>query len=48
MGTGLGLAIVAEIATAHGGACTLAPRPGGGTVARIELPGCVARRTVYA
>ena len=47
-GTGLGLAIVAEIATAHGGAFTLAPRPGGGTVARIDLPGCIAHRTVYA
>ena len=47
-GTGLGLAIVAEIAAAHGGAFSLAPRPSGGTSARIHLPGCAVRRPVYA
>jgi two-component system sensor histidine kinase BaeS len=47
-GTGLGLAIVSEIVTAHGGAFTLEPRPGGGTVARIHLPGAAVRPTVLA
>jgi signal transduction histidine kinase len=47
-GTGLGLAIVAEIVAAHGGTFALEPRPGGGTVARIRLPGCVTQRTVFA
>ena len=47
-GTGLGLAIVSEIVVAHGGAFTLEPRPGGGTVARIRLPGAAILRTVYA
>lgn len=35
---GLGLAIVERIARAHGGRLELAPRPGGGLAARIELP----------
>ncbi len=47
-GTGLGLAIVSEIVVAHGGTFTLDPRPGGGTVARVRLPGAGVRRTVYA
>ena len=47
-GTGLGLAIVSEIVAAHGGAFTLEPRPGGGTVARIRLPGAAVHGTVYA
>jgi signal transduction histidine kinase len=47
-GTGLGLAIVSEIVTAHGGTFALEPRPGGGTVARIRLPGAAVRPTVYA
>ena len=37
-GSGLGLAIVEQIAQLHGGTITLKPRPGGGTVARLELP----------
>jgi two-component system sensor histidine kinase MprB len=37
-GSGLGLAIVEQIARLHGGAITLRPRLGGGTVARLELP----------
>jgi len=37
-GTGLGLAVVRSVAEAHGGAASIAPREGGGTVARIELP----------
>ncbi|WP_169744469.1 ATP-binding protein [Spirillospora albida] len=37
-GTGLGLAITKAIITAHGGAITAAPRPGGGTVFTIYLP----------
>jgi two-component system sensor histidine kinase MprB len=37
-GSGLGLSIVAQIAEAHGATVTLRPRPGGGTIARFELP----------
>jgi two-component system sensor histidine kinase MprB len=37
-GSGLGLSIVAQIAEAHGAMVTLVARPGGGTVARFELP----------
>jgi len=41
-GTGLGLAIVRALARASGGDVTLAPRRGGGTVARLTVP--AARR----
>lgn len=37
-GTGLGLAIVQSIAQSHGGRATVANRPSGGAVVRIELP----------
>lgn len=37
-GSGLGLAIVSAIAAAHGGVLDLAPREGGGLVARVTLP----------
>jgi signal transduction histidine kinase len=37
-GVGLGLAIVDSIAIAHGGRLVLRPRPGGGLIARLELP----------
>ena len=37
-GSGLGLALAKKVADAHGGALRIAPRPGGGTVARLELP----------
>ncbi|MGD9987534.1 sensor histidine kinase [Pseudonocardia sp.] len=37
-GVGLGLAIVRSIARAHNGTLTLAPRPGGGLHATVELP----------
>ena len=47
-GTGLGLAIVAEIVAAHAGAFTLEPRLGGGTVARVHLPGAAVRPAVLA
>lgn len=42
-GTGLGLAIVDSIAVTHGGVLLLAPRPGGGLVARLSLPVRVRR-----
>jgi two-component system sensor histidine kinase VanS len=37
-GVGLGLAIVERIAHAHDGTLTLAPRPGGGLTATVDLP----------
>jgi signal transduction histidine kinase len=37
-GTGLGLFIARAIAEAHGGTINAAPRDGGGTVFRIDLP----------
>ncbi|MEP7205811.1 MAG: ATP-binding protein [Casimicrobiaceae bacterium] len=37
-GAGLGLAIVERIARQHGGRFRLGPRPGGGTVALVEIP----------
>jgi two-component system, OmpR family, osmolarity sensor histidine kinase EnvZ len=37
-GAGLGLAIVERIARLHGGTLDLAPRSGGGTIARVTLP----------
>jgi two-component system sensor histidine kinase MprB len=38
-GSGLGLAIVAQVAEEAGGRILLEPAPGGGTVARLILPG---------
>lgn len=38
-GTGLGLTLVREAAELHGGTITLDPADGGGTVARLTLPG---------
>ena len=38
-GSGLGLAIVAQIAELHGGTVRLDDRAGGGTIARLQLPG---------
>jgi nitrogen fixation/metabolism regulation signal transduction histidine kinase len=38
-GTGLGLAIVKKIVLEHDGQIVFLPRPGGGTEARIRLPG---------
>jgi two-component system osmolarity sensor histidine kinase EnvZ len=38
-GAGLGLAIVDRVVRQHGGAFELAPREGGGLIARIRLPG---------
>lgn len=40
-GAGLGLSIVRAVATAHGGALHLAPRPAGGLRATVTLPGGV-------
>lgn len=37
-GSGLGLSIVAQIAAVHVGTVSVHGRPGGGTVARLELP----------
>ncbi len=41
-GSGLGLAIVHSVAEAHGATLSLHDRPGGGLVARIDLPGALA------
>jgi two-component system osmolarity sensor histidine kinase EnvZ len=38
-GAGLGLAIVERVARAHGGGLELAPRDGGGLIARLALRG---------
>ena len=38
-GTGLGLAIVRALAVANGGVASLEPRPGGGCIASLVLPG---------
>lgn len=38
-GSGLGLAIVAQVAQESGGSIGLEPAPGGGTLARLTLPG---------
>ncbi|GAB2817696.1 ATP-binding protein [Actinocorallia aurea] len=43
-GSGLGLSIVAQIAREAGGDVSLAPATGGGTVARLALPGTLIRR----
>jgi two-component system sensor histidine kinase KdpD len=37
-GVGLGLAICHGIASAHGGAISAEPRPGGGTIFRVRIP----------
>jgi two-component system OmpR family sensor kinase len=37
-GHGLGLSIVAAITEAHGGRCTVAPSPRGGTLVAVRLP----------
>jgi two-component system, OmpR family, sensor histidine kinase MprB len=44
-GSGLGLAIVEQIAELHGGTVALAPREGGGIVARLHVPGGVQDAT---
>lgn len=41
-GMGLGLAIARQVAVAHGGSLVLAARPGGGTVATVQLPAAPA------
>ena len=38
-GAGLGLSIVRSIVLAHGGSIRAEPRPGGGLMVRVELPG---------
>jgi two-component system, OmpR family, sensor histidine kinase KdpD len=38
---GLGLEIARSLAAANGGSIGIAPRPGGGTVARVDLPAAV-------
>jgi two-component system sensor histidine kinase MprB len=42
-GSGLGLSIVARVVTEGGGKVRLEPAEGGGTVARIWLPGTPER-----
>ncbi len=38
-GTGLGLAVVFQLVVAHGGTVDVSPRPGGGTIFTVFLPG---------
>ncbi|CAN5626627.1 HAMP domain-containing sensor histidine kinase [soil metagenome] len=38
-GSGLGLSIVRDVAVRHGGRAALEPRPDGGTLARLTIPG---------
>ncbi|MFI9008025.1 sensor histidine kinase [Actinosynnema sp. NPDC053489] len=45
-GVGLGLAIVNSIVRAHDGTLTLTPRPSGGLLATIRLPGSAAERAL--
>jgi signal transduction histidine kinase len=45
-GTGLGLAIVRSIARVHGGTVSARPRPEGGSVFAVELPGIRAEPQV--
>ncbi len=44
-GSGIGLALCRQIAEAHGGAVSLANRPGGGCEAKLVLPSASARMT---
>jgi signal transduction histidine kinase len=44
-GSGLGLAIARELARAWGGEATISPRPGGGAIATLSLPGTPASET---
>ncbi|MEU3254871.1 HAMP domain-containing sensor histidine kinase [Streptomyces sp. NPDC006997] len=46
-GVGLGLAIVRSVVRAHGGALRLAPRPTGGLVVTVWLPGAPGRDGGY-
>jgi two-component system sensor histidine kinase MprB len=47
-GSGLGLAIVAQVAEETGGTIRLLPAPGGGTLARLALPGRTAEAPAAA
>jgi len=47
-GTGLGLPIARSLARANGGELTLAPRPGGGAIARLRLTRAPAATTAGA
>ena len=49
-GAGLGLSIVSAVSRAHGGALSIEPRPGGGLVVSVRLPGSreAARRAEEA
>jgi two-component system sensor histidine kinase KdpD len=46
-GAGLGLAIARRVAEAQGGSLTYAPRPGGGSEFRFELPAGTAAELAY-
>jgi signal transduction histidine kinase len=45
---GLGLEIARSFAAANGGQVTLANRPGGGAIARVDLPAAVLPAVVEA
>ena len=49
-GAGLGLSIVSAVSRAHGGSLSIEPRPGGGLVVSVRLPGSreAARRAEEA
>jgi signal transduction histidine kinase len=47
-GAGLGLSIVSAVARAHGGSLSIEPRPGGGLVVSVRLPGSRERARLAA
>ena len=37
-GSGVGIAVITAVTSAHGGAVSIEPRPGGGLIVVVELP----------